>query len=578
MNLGVKNIFQGNLLFAVILLGGASLAAQNFSGQSVKLGEIKIEKAGGGKKSAVKKWREDLKYIATELPGKHKNLFHRLDREIFYREVKKLDAKIPTLTRNQAALEFGRIVGLARDGHTSLFPVFNPQMKFNMFPIEMYAFLDGTYIRRADPELKHLLGAKLLRIGRMSIEEASKTVMPYVAGDNEMFSKAIIPTYLASPEVLFALGISARPDRVWLEVEVGGRILKKELKLSANRDNSVRSVFRSRNKWLDIRSESKKPTPLTLKRRNERFWFEHIESEKLIFVQLNELLNGQKKTIEQFFGEVFAVAKSNNVEKFVLDLRYNGGGNNGLVRPIIRGLIQLEKIDRKGNLFVIIGRRTFSAAQNLVNQLETWTNVVFVGEPTGSHVNMYGDARTFRLPNSGLRLRISELWHQDKNERDTRKWTLPQIAAEPEFVKYKDNIDPAMEAILKYKHQKSITKITLETYKTGSLKSLRKEVIAFKNDPANKYRRVRSQINRFGYRLIGMKDLRAAIYVFELNVELYPNSSNAYDSLAEAYALAGKKELAIQYYKKSLALNPNNSNADRQISKLRKEGKQKNDE
>ena len=52
-----------------------------------------------------------------------------------------------------------------------------------------------------------------------------------------------------------------------------------------------------------------------------------------------------------------------------------------------------------------------------------------------------------------------------------------------------------------------------------------------------------------------------AIEIFKLNVEAYPQSSNVYDSLGEAYMVKGDGEQAIMNYEISLKLDPNNSNA-----------------
>jgi CubicO group peptidase (beta-lactamase class C family) len=75
-------------------------------------------------------------------------------------------------------------------------------------------------------------------------------------------------------------------------------------------------------------------------------------------------------------------------------------------------------------------------------------------------------------------------------------------------------------------------------------------------------------INSLGYRLLSSKRLADAIRIFKLNADLHPQSANAYDSLAEAYMNAGNNPLAIQFYEKSLALNPKNSNAADQLKKL----------
>jgi tetratricopeptide (TPR) repeat protein len=56
--------------------------------------------------------------------------------------------------------------------------------------------------------------------------------------------------------------------------------------------------------------------------------------------------------------------------------------------------------------------------------------------------------------------------------------------------------------------------------------------------------------------------------VLKLNTEVFTASANAYDSLGEAYAAAGQRELAIASYQKSLALDPRNANAVDQLKKL----------
>jgi Tetratricopeptide repeat len=76
------------------------------------------------------------------------------------------------------------------------------------------------------------------------------------------------------------------------------------------------------------------------------------------------------------------------------------------------------------------------------------------------------------------------------------------------------------------------------------------------------------RINSFGYGFMRAKKLPEAIAYFKLNVEFYPNSWNVYDSLAEAYMTNGDKELAIANYKKSLELNPGNTNATEMLKKL----------
>jgi tetratricopeptide (TPR) repeat protein len=75
------------------------------------------------------------------------------------------------------------------------------------------------------------------------------------------------------------------------------------------------------------------------------------------------------------------------------------------------------------------------------------------------------------------------------------------------------------------------------------------------------YRYSEVYLNTVGYELLKSKKAKQAIAVLELNAEMYPNSSHAYDSLAEAYLKDGQPEPARKYYTKSLELDPNNEDA-----------------
>lgn len=76
-------------------------------------------------------------------------------------------------------------------------------------------------------------------------------------------------------------------------------------------------------------------------------------------------------------------------------------------------------------------------------------------------------------------------------------------------------------------------------------------------------------INNVGYRLLTQRKFEEAITIFKINVEAYPASANAYDSLGEAYMENGDKQQAIKNYQKSLELNPDNTNAVEMLKRIR---------
>jgi len=78
------------------------------------------------------------------------------------------------------------------------------------------------------------------------------------------------------------------------------------------------------------------------------------------------------------------------------------------------------------------------------------------------------------------------------------------------------------------------------------------------------------QINALGYEYLSNDQLNDAIALFKLNVDVFPESFNVYDSLGEGYMVNGQYDLAIKNYNISLELNPNNSNAVEKLKEIEK--------
>lgn len=113
-------------------------------------------------------------------------------------------------------------------------------------------------------------------------------------------------------------------------------------------------------------------------------------------------------------------------------------------------------------------------------------------------------------------------------------------------------------------------KIMEESNTTGMTQAIADYKLIKKTKANSRYYFSEGEVNSLSYYLMNNKRLNEAIQFFILNTEENPNSSNAFDSLGEAYMTMGNKELAISNYKKSLELNPLNGNAKQMIDKLSK--------
>jgi len=97
----------------------------------------------------------------------------------------------------------------------------------------------------------------------------------------------------------------------------------------------------------------------------------------------------------------------------------------------------------------------------------------------------------------------------------------------------------------------------------------RAQVLAEKKSADNdRYYFKEGEINTLGYLYLFGGEIKKAVSVFKLNVHLYPDSWNAYDSLGEAMLAAGKTEKARALYEKSVAMNPDNENGKKMLAKI----------
>jgi CubicO group peptidase (beta-lactamase class C family) len=106
--------------------------------------------------------------------------------------------------------------------------------------------------------------------------------------------------------------------------------------------------------------------------------------------------------------------------------------------------------------------------------------------------------------------------------------------------------------------KQSIAETLLKTVTEQDVVAAVKQYRELKATQAANYDFNEGALNALGYQLLGAKKIKEAIEIFKLNVEAYPQAANPYDSLGEAYLQAGERALALQNYKKSVELNPQN--------------------
>jgi hypothetical protein len=202
--------------------------------------------------------------------------------------------------------------------------------------------------------------------------------------------------------------------------------------------------------WTFLEQIVQKPLPLYLKNRYTETWYEYEPNSKTMYFAFNNTRNNAKSPHSELYPKLFKEIDERDVEKFVVDLRWNGGGNTANGIPLLYEIIKRDKINRRGKLFVIVGRQTFSAAINVANLLAQHTNAILVGEPPSDFPNFVGESNLVTMPYSQSRALISNLYWQYSSPQDYGIYVAPTVYAPPVFKLFRENRDPAMEAILAY--------------------------------------------------------------------------------------------------------------------------------
>ena len=402
-------------------------------------------------------WRADISFLAREIKRRGVAPFRAVSEPDFDSRVSLLADGVPGLSDAQIIAGMLRLLRPLADGHAFIAPAEGDKELNRVLPVKFYRFGEGLFVTAAAPAYRQLLGAEVLRVGEHPAGEVLAALEPLISRDNDQQVRWLGPEVLPWAPMLHALGLTGDPDSVTLTVrfpdETTGTVAVGTV--PARSRASTRPSRRPRTRRGPARragSRMPRRCParcrLTCASAMSPTGSSTCRSQGLVYFQFNGVGDRPEEPLAAFCDRLFGFIDSHPVAGLVIDLRWNGGGNTLLVQPLLHHLIGCAKVRRPGGLFVIIGRGTFSAAQNTATAIERETSAIFVGEPSGSRPNFIGETMQFELPYSKTIANVSDLYWQTSWPVDQRPWIAPEIYAPPTFAAYRQNRDVAMEAVL----------------------------------------------------------------------------------------------------------------------------------
>ncbi len=500
-------------------------------------------------------WRADFRLLVRELEDVHPDPWFHVDRETFVAEVEKARSRADAMSWEESYAQLHRLLAMLRDGHTGVAHHGNENVVLRRVQVMFREFPEGVFVIRVHPDHAEILGGRVTRVGNASVEEAIRRISPLASADNDYTELDRRARLLTSAELLKGVGLIEDLGSCELEVEKDGRRIKARVPTDGMHDESA---------WPEVLRAAGTPAPLYLSRPGESYFLELLPEHDAAYLLFRRVRNDEDRTFEEFCREAFRTLEQKGVDRLIVDVRLNGGGNNYLNRPLIHGILRNDRVNRPGHLFVITGRTTFSAAMCCTIDLERQTEAMFVGEPTGATPNHHGDAVPVVLPRTGLTVNISALVWQNSDPRDRRPWVEPDLPAVVSWEDYLRGHDPALTAALEYApfdgEVENVAPTLIARLDEGATASavLRRFEELRASTEGRAYHLNHWQLNAVGYELLGRGRTEEAFAVFRRNTELFPWEWNPWDSLGEALAGAGRTEEAIAAYRRSVELNPAN--------------------
>lgn len=384
-------------------------------------------------------WSKDILYLEKRINELHYSPYHSISKTELSKEILNLKTNITSLSDEQIIVELMKIVGSLGNGHNLIIPTSPNKGALKKLPVQFYQFNDGLFIVDAEKGHEQWIGYKVELIENTPIEVALQKTNTVNAKDNDMQILWLGPYYLGLPDILKGLGIIKNSNQVNLTLsDVKGKSQKVAM-------SPVVWNFSDFPKMPKLKGNEQ---PIFLSKTEDPYWYKLIPENNSIYVQFNAVAQKKTQSFDDFNIELRSQISKNHTRNLILDLRHNHGGNGSILPPMLKTIINFEVMNPEGNVFVLMGRETFSAAQNLLTDITKYTNPILVGEPSGSKPNHIGEAGWFKLPYSGLMGLISTQFHQTSKAEDNRKWISPHIPISLSSTDYFNGNDKAFNVIL----------------------------------------------------------------------------------------------------------------------------------
>jgi hypothetical protein len=451
-----------------LVLFDATAAAEKLSGHVVegdRSFEFDLRKLPAYPATAdrVEGWRQDLDVVRNRFL-EYDRSFDPAARAAFETALDRLGASLSERNDQEIIVALSEAIALSGNAHTRLYLLRN-RTELRRLPLRVHWFSDGLFVVRVATTLRDTLGCRVSSIAGRDPWQVRELVARLFAG-NSSWVDYKSPYFMTSPEILYGLGLIEAMESVPFRFDCPGRepFDRALAPLPLQRKKTPTEAWRDLSPlWSEEQSgwESALATapPLYLRDPVRHYWFEYLSGNRTLYLQYTRCQDmPEGASFAEFATGVEAFVRQHPIRRFILDLRFNTGGNQGIAADLMEQLVALEKGRKIGRLYVITGRATFSAGISHAAYLKQNSNATFVGEPVGDELDTWSEGGNIVLPNSGLTVHFTNGFHGlssvEHPEYERYQWSdldlenlAPDILVRTSSRDYLSGRDPVLEAI-----------------------------------------------------------------------------------------------------------------------------------
>jgi hypothetical protein len=393
----------------------------------------------------VAAWRQDLQAMRNALSGPStipqedgpKTLHGQKDfarvypPERFDASLREIEQEIPRLSDEEIALRLKQLMASAHVAHNAVFSG-KPSFQKTLL-LDLTWLADGVVVGGASPEFADSIGSRIVRVGDQPVEEVLRALDPYASYETEAWRRVRVVRMLQEQAMLRHLDLLDEQGRVRLTLES-----------AEGKQNTLAVPFAPGPFAILSPSEARRePAPLAERHLQSYYWFETLFERHALYLQYNRCANDPAHPMDSLVREITASLDAHPVQRTIVDLRWNEGGDSSILQPLIEAL--KPRRQQTGKVYVLIGPHTFSSGLLNAMDLRKRLHARLVGEATGGSLSGYGEVEYFRLPNSKLLVQYTTKYFRLKNRNASLEPDLPAVTTAQSL---RERRDVALEAAL----------------------------------------------------------------------------------------------------------------------------------